>query len=267
MTILDCCSTTDWRTNHNLIGGSPDDCVMSFFVRKKSFKSAEEDKQVVVEQDVEEESVGEVVDHEEVERQRVLKNWVSAQKVDYRKVRATDNKTKDQLVPEFNWILSQGLTVKQHVADQSNPFQIFIRLHESGSKLVWNGGVVNSWSGAREIQLSDVKLVSTGVGTSGFQGCSSSKQHGVDPAACMSLVLPYSFLGSEPHSLDLELASATEVSTPVPNTCVVSRHAQATPLFCSFAITTVHGSRLRVLTSHNRRPCRQVHGDSAPFFP
>mmetsp|Transcript_35436 Transcript_35436/g.72227 ORF Transcript_35436/g.72227 Transcript_35436/m.72227 type:complete len:238 (-) Transcript_35436:348-1061(-) len=185
---------------------------MSFFLRKNSMreKSMEQlAQEVVVEEQIIEEPV-EAVDTKELERQRVLRAWVKSQKVDFDKISDTDDTSKGQLVLEFNWIISQGLSAKQHIAGVDNPFQIFIRLHENGNKLVWAGGVANSWSGAREVDIASVTLVSTGLGSAGFRECSSSKRFGVDPAACLSLVLPYSFLGSQPHSLDLELASATE---------------------------------------------------------
>jgi hypothetical protein len=105
---------------------------------------------------------------EEAELQ-ALEAWLYAQKIDYKNVSKTDQTAKvETLIPEFNIVLSRGIYAKQHVEGVPIAYQINLRLHSSGEKIIWHGGCESSFSSAREIYLSDVCLVSTGLGTSAF---------------------------------------------------------------------------------------------------
>jgi len=150
-----------------------------------------------------------IADKDGGEDRAQLVRWLKAQQVDYRSTLRQDDVHKDSLVPEFSYVLSRGVYAKQHTAGPPNACQVHLRLAPGAGKVTWMGGLPNAFSGGREVALSDVLLVSVGKGTAGIAGCRSAEQ--VDPACCMSLVLPHALLTGTPQSLNLEFATPTEV--------------------------------------------------------
>jgi hypothetical protein len=148
----------------------------------------------------------------ENERDQLI-SWLQGQKVDYKSVSKDDRSKKSALIDEFCYILSRGVYAKQHVPDEANACQIYLKLEPAGilgwtHKLTWVGGVVSDYSGLREVEFSDVSLVSVGLGTAGFHASKSAER--ADPSCCLSLVLPRTLLLDAPRSLDLEFASQAE---------------------------------------------------------
>jgi hypothetical protein len=148
----------------------------------------------------------------ETEREQLVA-WLQDQKVDYKTVSRDDQDKKKALLAEFCYVLSRGVYAKQHVSDEANACQIYLKLEPAGilgwaHKLTWAGGVASDYSGLREVEFSDVSLVSVGLGTAGFHASRSADR--ADPACCLSLVLPRTLLLDAPRSLDVEFASAAE---------------------------------------------------------
>jgi hypothetical protein len=140
-----------------------------------------------------------------------LSSWLDSQNL--RAIRKEDAKSKTHLVRDFSYVLSRGIYAKQHVIGEDNAFQIHLRLDQSGiltgSRLSWVGGVECSYTNSRSVGISDITLVSTGIGTATFNRCKSADL--AKPNCCLSLVLPRSLFFDEPQSIDLEFSTAEEV--------------------------------------------------------
>lgn len=97
-----------------------------------------------------------------------LSSWLESQNI--RNIRKEDAKSKTHLIKDFSYVLSRGIYAKQHVVgnDDINAFQIHLRLDQStmlsGSRLTWVGGVECSYTNSRSVSISDITLVSTGLG-------------------------------------------------------------------------------------------------------
>mmetsp|Transcript_5604 Transcript_5604/g.6961 ORF Transcript_5604/g.6961 Transcript_5604/m.6961 type:complete len:183 (+) Transcript_5604:32-580(+) len=142
----------------------------------------------------------------EPEESEKLSAWMESQNL--RHIRKLDNKSKSHIVTDFSFILSRGIYAKQHVVGDANAFQIHLRLDPTSTKLTWVGGVESSYSSSRSINISDISLVSTGIGTATFNQCSSADL--AKPDNCLSLVLPRSLFFDEAQSLDLEFSNPEE---------------------------------------------------------